>query len=196
MRGKVRWLAVVGLLVAPIARVAAQPAGRGSPFRYVVHGYLAQYSLDDRLAPGKQNLGGFGLRLGFNPPDPDRPTRGILDRAQGSLFATYTAKQGNPDMTTVHVGVATDFSLLPRPAGGHLDPFFGLGLGVFITSVEPVLQGTDRVKRSDLAVTPGVGLRVPFFNGIGARGDVRAPLVFGASTTANVVAEAGLYFSF
>lgn len=199
MRGSV-WsvaAAVVGL-APPAARLAAQAPAEPAAFRYTVEGYLAHYRLDDQLATStRQRFGGFGARVTFNRPDPDRGARtSILDRATGSLFATFTAKQGSPDVSTLHVGVQTDFSILPHPLGGHVDPFFGLSLGIFRTSRENIVNRSGRVNHSDLALSPGAGVRIPFFRGIGARGDVRAPLVFGTSTTANVVFEGGLYLSF
>lgn len=203
MRGSVWKRAMVAsatsAAVLAIARAAhAQPPAREhGGFRYVVEGYLAQYQLADRLATAtKQDFGGFGLRVAFNPPDPDRAARSLVDRAAGSLFATYTTKQGTPDVSTLHVGLQTDFSILPRPLGGHLDPFFGLSLGIFRTSRENIVNANGRVNHSDLALSPGAGVRIPFFNGVGLRGDVRAPLVFGTSTTASVVYEGGLYLSF
>jgi hypothetical protein len=202
MRGNV-WRIVAALAAAawtalPAAPAAAQVDGRGGPprFRYSLEGYVSQYRLDQQLGTNKSSLGGFGLRLVYNRDTPDRESTTILDRADGSLFATYTTKQGSPDLSTLHVGLQTDFAILPTPLGGRLDPFVGLSIGVFRTSREDIVTRRGRVNRSDLAVSPGAGLRIPFLDGVGARGDVRVPLVFGTTTTANVVAEAGLYFSF
>jgi len=189
----------VATLVTAAARgAAAQPrTGPGAGYRYTVEGYLAQYSLDDRIGTDKQALGAFGARVMFVRPDPDRASRSMVDRAVGGVFATFSPNQGTPAINTLHIGVETDIPFVARPIGGHLDPFFGFGIGAFRTSRPNALAGgPKRITRTDLAFTPALGTRIPFFSGIGARGDVRMPLVFGMSTTANFVAEGGLYVSF
>lgn len=185
--------AVVAVAVAPRHAAAQDALG----FRYTLEAYAASYTLDDAIGTNKQNLGGFGARLTLNPREPDRPRATLADRAVGALFATYTAKQGSPDVSTLHVGAQTDASFLPRPLGGILDPFLSLGLGIFRTSRENLIApGGKRITRSDLAFSPAVGTRIHLGRGIGARGDLRAPLVFGTATTANFVAEGGLFVSF
>ena len=199
MRGPAaRMVAGVALAAAGRTVAAQPPAGDAPDFRYTVEGYLAQYALDDATNSNKQNVGGFGARVTFNRPTPSSGGRSIFDRITSNLFATYTAKQGTPSSTTLHVGGQADGAVLRSPLGGVLDPFVSVGIGIFRTSRDIVggPGGSNRITRSDLALTPGVGTRIRFFNGIGARGDLRAPFVFGFRTTANVVAEGGLYVSF
>lgn len=195
-----RVIAGIGVLAASVAPSVAwaQPKKSGDDFRYSIEGYLAEYSIDDKLGNDRSSHGGFGARVLINRPDPDRAEpHSVVDRAVGGFFATFTPNQGTPSLNTLHVGFETDVPFLLRPAAGHFDPFFGVGIGVFRTSRPNLLAGgTKRINRSDLAFTPAVGTRIPFFNGIGARGDLRMPIVFGLSTTANFVAEGGLYVSF
>jgi hypothetical protein len=198
--GRVCGAAIGGLIaIGGAARAAAQPAPEGaSGARFAVEGYLAHYSLDDRVAVGKQSLGAFGLRLTFIHPEPAATSRPMVDRLTGGFFATFSPNQGRPSVNTLHVGVETIMPFLARPAGGHLDPFASFGLGIFRTSSENQLTttGAGRINRSDLAFTPALGTRIALFDGIGARADLRAPLLFGPAITANFVAEGGLYVSF
>jgi hypothetical protein len=183
--------------VALPGRGAAAQRSGATPFRHTLEAYVAQYSLDRRLGTNKRDLDGFGLRLTFQRPEAERTGRTVADRATGALFATYTPSQGDPKVSTLHAGAQTDVSILPRPVAGLLDPFASFALGVFYTSrANLVGTGGGRIRRTDLALTPGIGTRLRFLEGIGARGDLRMPLVFGLATTANVVAEAGLYVSF
>ena len=76
-----------------------------------------------------------------------------------------------------------------------VDPFVSVGLGVFHASAPSGRAGT-KLTSNDFAFTPGAGVRIPFFSGIGARGDVRLPIVFGNSTSMNFAVEGGIYISF
>jgi hypothetical protein len=202
MKGTARRLAAVAgaasLGLAGGTAWAQGPAPTRPAFRYTLEGYVAQYSLDDRIGTSKQNIGGGGLRLTFNRPEVPRAGRSIVDRATGNVFATYTPRQGTPSVSTLHYGVESDFPVLQHPAGGVLDPFFAFGLGLFHTSRENLVSTTSRgrINRTDFAFTPALGTRVALARGTGLRGDVRMPVVFGTSTTANFVGEVGVYVSF
>jgi hypothetical protein len=161
--------------------------------------FAARYALDDRVGTNKQNLDGFGVRFMYDRRDPTRPAASFLDRARGGAFATYTAKQGSPNLSTLHVGLQTDLSFLQNPLGGVLDPFFSFGLGIFRTSRENVVTTTragKRIVESSFSFVPGLGTRIGFGDRLGARVDVRAPFLFGTSSTANFVGEGGLYVNF
>jgi hypothetical protein len=190
-------VAALGAAMPTLAR--AQTSTDGSqPYRFTVEGYLAQYWLDNGVAD-KQSLGGFGGRLMFNRSTPARAIRTLADRATVGVFATYTTGQGDPEVSTLHAGAEVDASLFDAPiANGFLDPFVSIGAGFYRVSADlPATAGSgDRRVRTDFALTPAAGTRVPFFNGIGARGDLRLPIIFGNSTSVNFVAEGGLYVSF
>jgi len=186
-----------------VAVAAALPATAGAQRqleqRHTVEVYAAQYALQSGFGIAKKDIGGFGLRYEFERFDPERPGRTLFDRTRGGVFATYTAKQGSPDATTLHVGVQTDASMLPRPFLGAVDPFISFGIGLFHTSQASVIPTTSqakRISRTDFAFTPAVGTRHGVVNRAGVRLDLRPPFVFGLSTTANFVAEGGLYVSF
>ena len=73
---------------------------------------------------------------------------------------------------------------------GHVGPDVGL---------ERALAARMQIEHLDEyleALTPGAGFRVPFFSGIGARGDFRLITVFGQDTRINPALEGGIYLSF
>ena len=137
----------------------------------------------------------------LNPPlwetratAPGRRPRTLLGRSSVGIFSEYTGDQGSPAASSLHYGLEADVSLFPFPLfGGVLDPLVSLAAGVMSTSID--LEGGS-VDRDDLALTPGLGVRVPLARGIGLRGDLRLPIVFGAETTGNLMANGGAYFSF
>jgi hypothetical protein len=195
-----RRTAALGAALAALPAIAHAQTSTdgGQPYRFTVEGYLAQYWLDNGVAD-KQGLGGFGGRLMFNRSTPARAVRTLADRATVGVFATYTTGQGDPEVSTLHAGAEVDASLFGAPiASGFLDPFVSIGAGFYRVSADlPATTGSnDRRVRTDFALTPAAGTRVPFFNGIGARGDLRLPIIFGNTTSVNFVAEGGLYVSF
>lgn len=191
-------LAAVVAAVLPAGRAGAQDTPVGvRPYRFTVEGLLAQSYLNDDLVGGDKNtFGGYGVRVLFNRSTPAAALRSFADRASVGAFLTASSGQGALDVSTLHFGVQADVSMLPRPAfRGTLDPFFSLGVGAFRTTFGPT-TGTGDIKNTDLAVTPAIGTRLSLFSGIGFRGDLRAPIVFGNSTTVNGVAEGGIFLSF
>ena len=182
-------LAVAAASSSPRA-LAAQEAGP-QPYRFTLEGYLSYLSLDSDAA-SRTGMGGFGLRAMFNRSDVARAARSLFDRASAGAFWSH-GKKG--DVSSAHIGGEVDVALLPAPANGVFDPFVSVGAGVFHTSVPSGRAGT-KLTSNDFALTPAVGARIPFFSGIGARGDLRLPIVFGNSTSVNVAFEGGLYVSF
>lgn len=199
-RGCAGRLTVAGVGIAALAPGAAAAQERGGAVeRRAVEVYAARYSLDDRVGTSKQLLDGYGVRVQFERVVPGQQTRSIWDRTRGGAFATYSPKQGSPDLSTLHVGLQTDGSLLQAPLGGALDPFVSFGIGVFRTSRENVVTTTRQGKRivqTAFSFVLGTGARVGLVDRFGARLDLRAPFLFGSSTTANFVGEGGLYLTF
>jgi hypothetical protein len=197
----VRQLAVAAVTATVVAHPAAAhaqdtPAGV-RPSRFTVEGYVAPARLDGGVVAGtRSSVGGYGARVMFNRSTPAAALRTFFDRASVGAFTTFTARQGNLDASTVHYGVQADVSLFPAPRyRGTLDPFVSVGLGALRTS-STVAGRAGRVVNTDLAFTPAVGTRLGLLPGIGFRGDLRLPLVFGNSTTVNPVVEGGIYLSF
>ncbi|AHG87972.1 hypothetical protein J421_0435 [Gemmatirosa kalamazoonensis] len=193
--GRIAALSAVLLALAP----AGAQAQRRLLERRSLEVFGARYALADKIGTDKSSLDGVGARLQFERYDPDRPARSLWGRTRGGLFAAYTTSQGRPELSTLHVGVQTDASVLPQPLGGAVDPFISFGIGVFHTSRQNLLTQIGngrRIRRTDFAFTPAVGTRIGMVDRFGARVDLRAPFVFGTSTTANFVAEGGIYFSF
>lgn len=181
-------MAALALAVAP---AAAQDTDTGiRPYRFTAGAYLAQYSLDPGVGD-RVGQGGYGVRLMFNRSDAARAARSLFGRATAGVFATLTSEG---DVSSQNFGVQADVALLPTPiARGLLDPFVSLGIGGFRTSVD---DGTNDFSETNLAITPAAGTRVPLLGGIGFRGDLRAPIVFGSDTRVQWLAEGGLYVSF
>ncbi len=196
----VRRLAAAALLAAPLALLAPLAAGAQDtpagtqPYRFTAEGYLANYWLDTGTSDGRASVGGYGVRLMFNRSDPARAARAFFDRASVGAFATLTTEQDRA--STQNLGVQLDVALLPTPiAGGRLDPFISLGAGVLRTTVDRDVGGN--LTSTDFAITPAAGTRIPFFSGIGFRGDLRSPIVFSdGDTRLHFLAEGGFYVSF
>jgi hypothetical protein len=193
-------LAALAALAPPAAarRALAQdtPAGQ-RPSRVTVVGYLAQARLDGATVGGdRESLGGYGARVRFNRSTPAAALRTFFDRASVGAFATVTAAQGSRGVRTGHYGLEADVGLFPAPIlRGAFDPLLSLGAGALRTSsVRPGVRG--RRVDTRLAVTPGIGARVPLLGGLALRGDLRTPVVFGGSITLNLVAEGGVQLSF
>ncbi len=189
-------LAGLAALVPAHARAQDTPAGV-RPYRFTVEGLLAQSYLADELVGGDRNtFGGYGVRVLFNRSTPANALRSLADRASVGAFLVASSGQGPRDAASLHYGVQADVSLFPRPVfRGTLDPFFSLGAGALRTAYA-ARSGTGDVKRTNLAVTPALGTRLSLLQGFGLRGDLRAPVVLGSSTTVNAVAEGGVFVSF
>ena len=185
--------AAAALLLLPAARAAAQDTAAGQqPYRFTVHGYLAQYALDNGVGD-RDGVGGYGVRVMFNRSDAARAARGLFGRASAGAYATFTTTQNGT--STQNIGGQLDVSLFPAPiARGLLDPFVSLGAGGFRTRVSGRPSGDDA--ETNLVITPAAGTRIPFFSGIGFRGDLRAPIVFGNDARVQFLAEGGIYVSF
>ena len=193
-----RLVPAVAALAVPAAAALAQDTPVGQrPFRFTVNGYLSAGRFDDNaVGTADKTLGGYGVRVMFNRSTPAATLRSFFNRASVGAFATFTSGQGAQNASTQHVGVQADFGLFNAPIfRGTLDPFVSLGAGGLRTAFDGD-RGTGRVSNTDFAFTPGIGTRVPLFSGIGFRGDLRAPIVFGNTTTVNPVAEGGIYLSF
>ena len=179
-----------GVFALQAAPAAAQDSGTGvQPYRFTVEGYLANYWLDRGEAAGSRaSVGGYGARVMFNRSTASTVARTFFGRASAGAYGTFTAKQNG--VSTQNIGVEVDASLFPTAiAAGRLDPFVSLGAGGY-----RIAGGPDN--KTNFVLTPAAGTRIPFFSGIGFRGDLRLPIVFGSDTQVNVLAEGGVYVSF
>lgn len=179
-----------GLLAVPLAHSAAQESPvEVRPYRFTVEPYLANYWLDRGEAAGSRaSVGGYGVRLMFNRSDVAKVARSFFDRASAGVYGTFTTKQNL--VSTQNLGGEVDVALFNAPiARGFLDPFVSLGGGIYRIS-----GGGD--SKTNFVLTPAAGTRIPLVSGVGFRGDLRAPIVFGSDTQLNFLAEGGVYFSF
>ena len=184
-----RLLAAAALATGAASPLAAQDAGTPAS-RFSLEGYLANYWFDRGGSADRASVGGYGVRLMFNRSTPARVARSFFDRASAGVFATLTTKQDG--VSTQNLGGQIDVALFPSPVGGgYLDPFISLGAGILRSDADNVGASTD------FAITPAAGTRIPFFSGIGFRGDLRTPIVFSdGDTRAHFLVEGGIYISF
>jgi hypothetical protein len=187
--------AAAAATAAMAATVAAPSAGAQDtraevrPYRFTVEPFLSQTWFDAGGRDGREGLGGFGVRVMFNRSDAAETVRSLLGRSTVGAFANFTTGQKGLG-STQHIGAELDVSLFPEArARGTLDPFVSLGAGVLRAS-----GGGE--SESEFAVTPGVGTRISLLNGLGLRGDLRAPVVLGSDTRVNFTAEGGFFVSF
>lgn len=188
-------LASVALLTVVASSAAAQNSDTGvQAYRFTVQGYLANYWLDRGGDQDRASVGGYGARVMFNRSTPAAVARTFFSRSSVGAYATLTAKQD--ETTTQNLGVQLDVPLFPMAiASGRLDPFVSLGAGVIRSKVDQQRGGS--ISSTDFTVIPAAGTKIPFFNGIGFRGDLRAPIVFSdGDTRLNFLAEGGFYVSF
>jgi hypothetical protein len=179
------------LVAAPLSIAHAQDQSNmnGAPSRFMLEGYLAQYSVD--VGDDRTGIGGVGARLMFGRGGATNVLSTFFQRARAGVFVTYTGEQ--KDIQTLHYGVEGDFPLFAAPRG-WLDPVISVGLGGFRTSVDVI--GEDN-SSTDFALTPGAGTRIPITGSIAFRGDLRDVIVFGPDNTSNNwVAEGGISIGF
>jgi hypothetical protein len=185
--------AAVAIGATPLAIATAQDSPAGvRPYRFTISGHLANYWFDRGGSADRASVGGYGVRAMFNRSDAARIAQGFFGRASAGAYATFTAEQDG--VSTQSFGGEVDVALFAAPiARGFLDPFFSLGVGVLRSDPDSPTVETS----TDFAVTPGAGTRIPFFSGMGFRGDLRVPMVFSdGDTRAHFLAEGGIYISF
>ena len=187
-------LAAVALAAGAVSASAQESSTGVQPYRFTVEGYLANYWLDRGGDLDRASVGGYGARVMFNRSTAAAVARSFFNRASAGAYATFTAEQDR--VSTQNLGVQVDVALFPTAiASGRLDPFLSLGAGVLRSKAEQT-TGDDRTT-TDFTIIPAAGTRIPFFSGIGFRGDLRMPIVFSdGNTQLNFLAEGGLYVSF
>lgn len=188
--------AAVAFLAAPLAAAHAQGDNmNGTPSRFTLEGYLAQYWLDTDASNGSNAAGGVGVRLMLGHSDATKVASSLFNRARAGAYFTYTGEQGDDDVTSWQLGGQFDFPLLVRPMS-YLDPFLSLGAGVLHSSRNnPDVSGTS-VSSSDFALIPAIGTLIPITGSIGFRGDLLDTIVFGNSTTNNFGIQGGINIGF
>lgn len=189
--------AAAALLAAPlgVARAQSQSNMNGTPSRYTLELYLAEYRLKTDASNGSMGAGGVGARMMFGHSDATKVVSTFFNRARAGAYATYTGKQGNDDVSSWQIGGQADFPLLAVPMS-HLDPFVSLGAGIFHSSRNNPIQSGTNITSNDFALTPAIGTLVPITGSIAFRGDLRDAIVFGNSTTNNFGAEGGISIGF
>ena len=192
------------LVAAPLGMAHAQSTEtdmNGTPSRFALELYLAQYSVDNPApGEGRTGVGGVGARMMFGNADATKVVSTFFNRARAGIFATYTAEKDF--VSTWHIGGQADFPLFAAPvANGFLDPFVSLGAGIFRATIDNdafggnVPSGFD-ASSNDFALTPAIGTLIPITGAIKFRGDLRDVITFDNGTTNNFVAEGGISIGF
>ena len=169
-------LAATGLGAGP-RPADAQKLG---PFRQflAVEPYYTRLELDAGSGEGRLGRNGYGGRLWFNLA-PFTGDSWILPSTGGlALFVSYApGNQGGDDVSIWHYGAQHDLFLRNRPLGGVIDPFLSLAAGAFRTR-------TPTDARTNFALSPGGGIRIPLPNRFQLRVDARDAILFGVRESA------------
>ena len=189
--------AAAALVAAPLSAAHAQAESNmnGSPSRFALELYLAQYRIKTDASNGSNGAGGVGARLMFGHSDATKVVSTFFQRARAGVYGTYMGEQGNDDVSSWQLGGQLDFPLLATPMR-YMDPFVSLAAGVLHTSRNNTQQSGTSVTSSDFALTPAVGALFPITGSIAFRGDLRDAIVFGNSTTNNYGIEGGISVRF
>lgn len=183
--------------------------------------YLSRAELDQSVVGTRTRLEGVGLRLTrpLAAPAPDRPAR-LTERVALGGFVTY-APSTDPGLTTWHYGVLADVPLRTASPTARVEPLASLGVGAFNAQralgansvrspgcVAPTDVAVPRaavscifglpqerpVRRTDVAVSPAVGVRVGLGRTVALRADVRDVIVYRGAARHNYELATGLSF--
>jgi hypothetical protein len=191
-------LGAIALASTPVVALAQQAADPYNPSRFQVEPYLSQSWAKSDATDKYEGLGGFGVRVIFGHSTASDVVSTFFNRAQAGAYLTYSS--GDNSAKLFHYGVEADFPLLAAPRvadpGFRIDPFIGVGLGIFHTSVDnPGNPGTN-ITSNDFAFVPAAGILLPITGEIKVRGDLRDAIVFGDKTTNNFTLEGGISIGF
>jgi hypothetical protein len=170
-------LIVSAAIAGAAALVAGAPAEaqRLGPFRQflAIEPYYTRLELDRGSSTNRLGRNGYGGRIWFNLA-PFTGDSWILPSTGGiALFASYApASGGSEDVSIWHYGAQHDLFFRNRPLGGVIDPFVSVAAGAFRTRAR---AGA----RTNFALSPGGGIRIPIPNRLQLRADVRDAILFG-----------------
>jgi len=172
----------IALAVSLSANASGLGAQNLGPFRQflALEGSYTRLQLDVGAADSRLGLDGYGGRLWINLAPFSGPNPNLIDRTALALIY-FRAPRGNDGISTRHYGAEFDIYPLHVPIGNFIDPFVSLGLGSFRIDNRPgpvVLGGIAPGSRSNFALTPGVGIRVPIPNRFQLRLDARDLIAF------------------
>jgi len=177
MRLTASCIAVAALFSVHPARLGAQNLG---PFRQFLafEGSYTRLELDAGEGNSRLGLDGYGGRLWINLAPFSGPNPNLIDKTALALF--YFRAPRRNGFSTRHYGAEFDIYPLHVPIGNFIDPFISLGLGSFRVDNRrsSVVGDIGTGSRSNFALTPGVGIRVPIPNRLQLRLDARDLIVF------------------
>ena len=167
--------------------LAAPALGQNlGPFRQflAVEPYYTRLQLYRDPSRSPMGINGYGGRLWINLAQFVGESWVLPSTGGIAGFVSYFPERDNNDSTVWHFGAQHDLFFANRPFYGVMDPFLSIGVGAF-----RVKSATSRF--TDLAVSPGAGLRIPIPNRLQLRADVRDAIVFesrpGASASADKI---------
>lgn len=156
--------------------VRAQALGPNRQF-IAIEPIYSRLSRDMGSGLGKQSLNGYGGRLWINLAPFSGPSRNVIGSTALALFSVYSPPANG--VSVVHYGAELDVHTTDVPYGLILDPFISLGGGVLRTrATTKNTAGAVPGTVNKFAFTPGVGLRIPLWNRLQGRADIRDALVF------------------
>jgi len=170
--------AVQTLVAASATMIAARDAYAQNlgPFRQflAVEPYYAYTQIDVGGTTDKVDLSGFGARLWLNTAP-----FGVTDKLGVGLFVTRYPQQNHRGVAVTHYGGQLELFPVHRPIGGWFDPFITAGAGAYRSSVNRGVVASIPAGGSNtkLALTRGVGVRIPIPNRFQLRFDARDAIV-------------------
>lgn len=123
------------------------------------------------------DLYGGGARLMVNLAPFSGIADNLLDNVTVGLFIEHTPDQDDEGLKTAHYGAEIDFYF--KDYGGRFDPFLLVGVGRFKTETEGGREDNE------VAVSPGLGIRIPLRHRFELRADVRDVIVLDSPTGRN-----------
>ncbi len=179
------------------------------PFRQFLafEGSYSRLQLDVGDGESRLGLNGYGGRLWINLAPFLPPGRGVKDHT--AIALSYFKTVRDRGIKTNYYGAELNLYPMHVPFGNLIDPFVSLGAGRFgISNRVPGTGATSSVDldagtRHYLALTPGIGIRVPIPNRFQLRFDAGDVILFNrrdrngnGSTAHNPEFKAGIGLTF
>lgn len=160
-----------------------------------VHG--THYSLQGREGQDRASLNGWGGKLLINLAPFSGPGNNLLDNTVIGFFMQGGSGDG---ASVLHSGAEVDVHFVHNPIEGAIDPFVTLGVGRFRIRAVGAESQFGSGSEANLALSPGLGVRIPVRGLVELRADVRDVIVLigelQGGTAHNFEATAGLNFRF
>jgi hypothetical protein len=189
------------LLAAALAALAVHAPGSHAQQVSQVHRRLLMIGvhgthvlLDAGEGRDREGLTGWGGKLLINLAPFSGPGNTLMDNL---VLGFFVQGASGDDVSVLHSGAEVDLHFVYNPIEGLVDPFVTLGAGRFRVRVD---DAGDELSEANLALSPGVGVRVPLRGLLELRADARDVIVFDSEiqdgTAHNLEFTAGLNLRF